>query len=358
MAAQTKTHEYLVSSTRDILRTYMGDEGYEIAESLKTLNAVMPAILAGRPADKQVSWGITRREGKFKVIILADDDTDAMIQEIVRSYGGVFVNRLTAQVHSLDPSLAKLSKSPSLPVRAAGASIGHVSGYPGTLGCFVRATKKGNWIGVISASHVLGRNNKSKTGDQILSPGHPDGPRAHSAEIGTLEDYILLPHFQSTSDNYLCCQDIALVKIANIDRYEDIPDVTEVWSPQRPNTLMPIREVIGGQAVADRLGKWVYKVGRTTGLTRGTLDIVGLQRQRIVITDRDLDEKPTERHYIYTNILAVRCEDGPFSRAGDSGALVYTEDGCAIGLVIAGTEQYSFVSPLDACLQDMQATIL
>jgi len=354
MADHTKTHEYLARSTRDVLSDYMGDEGYEIADSLKDLNALMPAVLAGRPADKQVSWGITRRDGKFKVMILADDDTDPTIQGIVRSYGGVFVNRLTAEVHSLDPTRLNVPISPLLRERTAGASIGHKSGYPGTLGCFVR---KSNWIGVISASHVLGRNNRSRKGDEILSPGSPDGPKLHSSKIGTLEDYFLLSHFENASDNYLCCQDIALVKI-DVANFGDVPKVTEVWSPQDPNTPMPIKRVIGGRDVANRLGERVCKVGRTTGLTFGILDIVGLQRQRIVIADSDPGENPTERDYVYTNILAVRCDYGPFSRAGDSGALVYTEDGCAIGIVIAGTEQYSFVSPLDACLQDMQATIL
>jgi hypothetical protein len=113
---------------------------------------------------------------------------------------------------------------------------------------------------------------------------------------------------------------------------------------------MPIKEVIGGDKVADRLEQPVYKVGRTTGLTRGILEIVGLQRQPIRIDDQ---------HYIYTNVLAVASYDNkPFSKAGDSGALVYTEDGCAIGLVIAGTDQVSYLSPLDACLRDIEATLL
>src|SRR5262249_60952420 len=114
MADHTKTHEYLARSTRDVLSDYMGDEGYEIADSLKDLNALMPAVLAGRPADKQVSWGITRRDGKFKVMILADDDTDPTIQGIVRSYGGGFVNRLTGEGQSFCVTTRKVSRFPLL----------------------------------------------------------------------------------------------------------------------------------------------------------------------------------------------------------------------------------------------------
>jgi hypothetical protein len=342
----------LARSTSDILRIYLGEEGNEIAESLKTLNLEMPALVGGpdslRPANNQVSWGITRRQREYKVIILAEEnDASRALQQLDAKYGSVFVTRVTGQAQSFDPSLASKHK-PYTPLRAVpGASIGHVQGYPGTLGCFVRSTELDSWIGVLSASHVLGRNNQSNPGESIISPGHPDGFKTKGAEIGTLADYVFLTHFQNKSDNYLCCEDVAVVKIGEA---VDLPERTVIWAPKNPDTLMPIKAVIGGQAVADRLEEPVYKVGRTTGMTRGILDIVGLQRQRVAIGDR---------HYIYTNVLAVRCEeDRPFSKAGDSGALVYTEDGYAIGLVIAGTPQYTFVSPLDACLQNMKVTLL
>jgi hypothetical protein len=353
-----RSTQYLARSTHDVLREYLRDEGAEIAENLEMINRMMPAIFSGptdlQIADKQISWGITRREGKYKVIILVEgNEIDRRLQDIDRHFSDVFVTPVNAQAHSFDPALApQIRACASLPERAPGASIAHQSGYPGTLGCFVRTTGPGDWIGVISASHVIGRNNISKKGEQILSPGPPDGAKAISNVIGTVADFIMLSHFQAPEDNYLCCVDVALVKlIVDADHMDphSLPNKTEAWSPKDPGIRMPIRNVIGGREVAERLGERVYKVGRTTGMTYGILDIVGLQRQRIVINSR---------HYIYTNVLAVKCLNGPFSKAGDSGALVYTEDGSAIGLVIAGTEEYTFVSPLDACLRDIKATLL
>jgi hypothetical protein len=355
MAISRSADQYLARSTRDVLRAYIGDEGDEIATGLERLNEVLPAVVAGpnqglRAAEKQISWGITRQEGRYKVLILSEgNEIHRAVQRLGEAYDGVFVTRLPGNAHSFDPASAiEHQRHLAMPDRAPGASIGHVSGYPGTLGCFVlTAGPNGNEIGAISASHVLGRKGQSKKGDDILSPGHPDGPRVRNAKIGVLEDFSLLTDFQDIQDNYLCCQDIALVRITDM---EEVPDRTMAWCPKDENKLISIKEVIGGREVAERLGQSVYKRGRTTGLTRGTLEIVGLQRQRIVIGGRD---------HIYTNILAVKCEDDtPFSKSGDSGALVYTEDGYPLGLVIAGTEQYSFVSPLDACLRDMKATLI
>jgi hypothetical protein len=314
----------------------------------------MPAVVGGpdqrRAAEKQISWGITRRDGCYKVLILSEgNEIHRAVQDLGEAYDGVFVTRVPGRAHSFDPASAR--KHPAhfaLPDRAPGASIAHVAGYPGTLGCFVlTAGSPGGRIGAISASHVLGRKGQSEKGDDILSPGHPDGPKIKGVKIDVLEEFSLLTDFQDESDNYLCCQDIALVNVTDM---QEFPDRTMAWCPKDEAKLIPVKGVIGGREVAERLGQPVYKRGRTTGLTRGILEIVGLQRQRIVIGGRD---------HIYTNILAVKCEDDtPFSKSGDSGALVYTEDGYPLGLVIAGTDQYSFVSPLDACLRDMKATLL
>ena len=355
MADYKDANNYLVRSTFDILTTYMGDEGAEIARRLERLNAELPPVVGGpgrlRPAEKTISWGITRRKGKFAVAILTErKEVNPILEQIEKDFGRTAIRRVMAQAHSFDPSsAADEPKHDSLPDRMPGASIGHVHGYPGTLGCFVRSHEPDPWVGAISASHVLGRNGKSTAGETILSPGHPDGPKSSDAKIGTLERFIYLTHFEDPSDNYLCCQDVAIVKLSEVDKYE-IPEVTWAWCPKEDfKRLFPIKKVIGGREVAERLGQPVYKVGRTTGPTRGILDIVGLQRQPIRID---------KRHYIYSNLLAVRCENEPFSKSGDSGALVYTEDGCAIGMVIAGTDQFTFVSPLDACLRDIKATLL
>jgi hypothetical protein len=363
MADAEDAIDYLARSTRDILTHYMGDNGTKIADCLEEFAGEMPPVVANStdegesyrlpPPEKQISWGITRKNGKFVLAILTeiqDSEANRVAERIEKNYGGLIVRRITARAHSSHPAPGFNSSIRRL---SPGASIGHVSGYPGTIGAFVRSTRENeNWTGVISASHVLGRNNKAKDGEIVISPGHPDGPKSCKNQVGTLDRFIYLTHFDEDDDphgNYLCCPDVALVRLLD-DKKHRYPDVTFVNSPEDPHNLMPIREVLGGDSVADRLEQQVYKMGRTTGLTRGVLEIIGLQRQPIRIDDKQ---------YIYTNVLAVSSDDGkPFSKPGDSGALVYTADGYAIGLVIAGTDQVSYVSPLDACLRDIEATLL
>jgi hypothetical protein len=177
--------------------------------------------------------GITRRDGRYKVLILSEgNEVHRAVQELGEAYDGVFVTRVPGRAHSFDPASAREHRPHlTLPDRAPGASIGHVAGYPGTLGCFVLTAKShGSRIGAISASHVLGRKGQSEKGDDILSPGHPDGPKVRGAKIGVLEEFSLLTDFQDESDNYLCCQDVALVNVTDM---EEFPESNNGLVPQR-----------------------------------------------------------------------------------------------------------------------------
>jgi hypothetical protein len=220
MTDREDANNYLARSTIEILTHYMGDKGAEIAACLAELTGEMPPVTGDptdeaephrlQPPEKQISWGITRRNGKFAVAILTeseDSQASRVAERIERDYGGFVVRRVTARAYSFDPARETQRYKAFVKRLTPGASIGHVAGYPGTIGCFVRSTAESeNWIGVISASHVLGRNNKSKSGDSIISPGNPDGPRISRNEIGTLDRFIILTHFEEDAPgNYLCC---------------------------------------------------------------------------------------------------------------------------------------------------------
>jgi hypothetical protein len=115
---------------------------------------------------------------------------------------------------------------------------------------------------------------------------------------------------------------------------------------------LPIKkDMLDKDALIERSGEKVYKIGRSTDLTEGILDIVGLQRQVIRL--------PDNRLYLYTDVITVeRAGRKPFSESGDSGALVYTADGYGIGFIIGGTEDMSFVSPMDVCLREIEAELI
>jgi hypothetical protein len=260
--------------------------------------------------------------------------------------------KLIGKAHSARPGGGK--RRPLASPLHPGSSIGHIQSFPGTLGCVVRGTKsREDWIGVTSASHVLSVTNTAEKGDPIIAPGHPDGPKNTGARCGSLARYTYLTHYNKAlpnSTNYLCCPDIALVKIDEAYETGELSDRTWVIEPETKQQ-MPIIGTLEGDALFDHIGEKVYKVGRTTDLTEGVIDTVHLQRQTI--------ELPDERLYLYTDVITVE-RTGPkaFSEPGDSGAIVYTREGYAIGFVIGGTDEISFISPISECMREIEAEIM
>ncbi|MCK1517334.1 hypothetical protein IVB22_33490 [Bradyrhizobium sp. 190] len=355
---------YVEAATASIFEHYLGEYGAKIANCLADANRDMPPIVRAligdssyRPqaADRQISWGVTRRDNKLKVALLvekAHSHAAEIADRIGAAYPGSVVQLTAARAHSSAPQ-AKVHRAWSL---APGSSIGHTEGFPGSIGCLVRSLEDGeDWPGLVSASHVLSKSNRAKSGDAILVPGHPDGPRISNHQCGSLARFLILPDYDQDllESNYLCCTDAALVKFERQKNCRHtLPEATYVPDPKNPDKLMAVCEVIGGDVVAERLGERVYKMGRTTGLTDGILDLVGVQRQIILISGKE---------YVYTNVLGVRQAPGrdkPFSQPGDSGSLVYTHDGKGIGLIIGGSESISWLSPLDACLTELNVKLL
>lgn len=357
---------YVEAATTSIFEHYLGEYGAKIALCLADANREMPPIVRAligensycRPqvSDRQISWGITRRDNKLKVALLVekpDSHAASVADSIEAAYQGSVIRFTAARAHSSPPQHRVPRIEWSL---APGSSIAHKEGFPGSIGCLVRSLDEGDdWPGLVSASHVLSKSNRAKSGDAILVPGHPDGPRINTNQCGSLARFLLLADYdqEALESNYLCCTDAALVKFERQKHCRHtLPDATYVPNPKVPDKLMPVCEVIGGDVVAERLGERVYKIGRTTGLTEGVLELVGVQRQIILINSKE---------YVYTNVLGVRPVPGsvtPFSQPGDSGSLVYTHDGKGIGLVIGGNEDISWLSPLDACLSELNVKLL
>lgn len=109
-------------------------------------------------------------------------------------------------------------------------------------------------------------------------------------------------------------------------------------------------------------GMNVQKVGRTTGLTRGT--IVAQSASPLPVA-YSVNEYGVRKNVYFERVYIVKTADGqPFSRSGDSGSLVVnvTPDGnrTAVGLVFAGNEQrgLSFVLPLPEILDRLGLSIV
>ena len=358
--ASSPAIRHISKATRDIIQFYIrGTVGSKIGDRLAEENENISSILTQlQQPDAQLSWGITRKNRKFSVIILVSEEggpAHRIAKDIEQGYGGIVCSQVIGSAHGIpkgwDPQNDEFKAARPLNMGIfPGASISHHVGFPGTVGCIVRSARLGeNSLGLLTASHVLSLDNIADQDDRVFVPAVQDGRGLKSEQCGTLVDYTVLPDFRSLLNgraNQFCCVDVAMVKQG--DR-APFPGQTIVPNPSDINQMMPLKGVIGGEQATRYINRPVFKLGRTTGFTVGLLNVVGLQRQPIWLN---------EKQYHYMNILAVKARKGaPFSRAGDSGALVYTKDGWALGLVIGGTDELSFVTPLDACLETMQATL-
>ena len=98
-------------------------------------------------------------------------------------------------------------------------------------------------------------------------------------------------------------------------------------------------------------GESVAKIGRTTARTQGR--VTAIEMDDVVVGYGEELGALSFDHQIEVEGLA-----GAFSRGGDSGSLVYREDGVALGLLFAGSETggsdgsgLTYCNPIDAVLE-------
>jgi hypothetical protein len=219
-----------------------------------------------------------------------------------------------------------------------GVSISHVDVTAGTLGAFVRASTGDGSPGEVHALsnwHVLAGSPDARAGDVVVQPGVADGGRAPDDRVGTLAGLVPL------EPGVTQAVDAALALL-------DDPDVDPTYPVGRVTTTAV---ALGGEAVG--------KTGRTTGVTAGR--VTAIELDDVVVGYGD-------------ELGALRFDDqievestvtGPFSRGGDSGSLVYREDGVALGLLFAGSETggtngtgLTYCNPVDVVLERLGVTLL
>ena len=299
---------------------------------------------------RRISMGLTKRDDKFVMALIVEKpeslaERKAEIASV--RYGEDVVSIVTGVAHSArvdEPSSANFE-------RTIGTSIGNIRGSPGSVGCLVTVRSKSReYLGATSAAHVLSMLNKADRGDPIISPGHPDGPNILDNKIGTLADFTFLNHYSDDEKwaNLINHADIAVVKL---DEANDWPETTLVPIPAEPSRKKKIVEVVKKEELLTYIGEKAFKMGRSSGLTVGTFDVVSIKQSPIRL--------PDGRTYIYRDMIAVKGEgDKPFSLPGDSGALVYTHDFKALGFVVGGSDTYTFVCTAAECLKSIGAKLV
>lgn len=312
------------------------------------------------PPDLQsrITWALSKKRDKYTIAIIVDKDNSwasRKAEEIRKQLPASIVKVTTGMAHSSKPvdpcSQNAIIDDEVMP----GISIGHGRGLAGTMGCLIRVkTKKhGEYIAATTAAHVIGLSKGVKEGDRIFSPAKPDcGVSLKLSNIvGEVADLSALEHYIDKDDDKPPYHsiDIAIIKLRDD---LTIPSQNYVPSPSDPvKKRIPIKTVIPADDLWKKIGKPVYKIGRTSHFTKGILEYVNIGHRLIRLRNN--------RNYLYSELIGVRWESNiPFSKPGDSGALVYSPNGEALGFVVGADDEITLCCSAEKALADFDAQLL
>lgn len=283
-----------------------------------------------------------RPDGSFALAVryrLGIPSVRSMARKVADEVGPAVDVRRTGRIHPLarrigPPVATAQAVGETRRVRPLrpGVSIAHVHVTAGTLGAFVRV---GGRLHVLSNYHVLAGSPLARVGDVVVQPGPADGGRVPDDRVGTLAATVPLhPGRPARVD----------AAIALLD--DDEVDATYPVGRVTTTAVATGTELVG-------------KIGRTTGVTAGR--ITAIEMDDVVVGYGDeLGDLAFDGQ-----IEVESTGSGPFSRGGDSGSLVYRQDGVAIGLLFAGSETggkngsgLTYVNPIDAVLGALDAHLL
>lgn len=213
---------------------------------------------------------------------------------------------------------------------APGSSIGHARVTAGTLGAFVEEAKGGGRF-VLSNNHVLADEDRAQKGDPVLQPGRADGGRAPADVVARFERAVRLRKSGNRVD-------------AALARLEDGVEFDAA-------RLHGLGALLEPRALPLEPGDRVAKLGRTTGMTRGIVSAIEVDR---VIVGYEQGEKRFDDQLEISPLGRA-----PFSRGGDSGSLIVDLERHPSALLFAGNDADStYAHPLAAVLAALRVRLL
>jgi len=213
----------------------------------------------------------------------------------------------------------------------------------GTIGCRVT---DGTDVYALSNNHVYALENVALVGSNVLQPGRYDTYCETNEDdvIGTLFDFepIVFYDTENPPDPIPTNEIDAAIAEIIIDETTG-PRVDKATPDDGYGT--PSSTIFGG----DLLDLEVQKYGRTTGLTKGTITEVNF-------IGNIGYSSGTAR---FVGQIVIIAPKGRFSRRGDSGSLIVTDDEYRnpVGLLFAGGGRWTIANPIDAVLEAFEVTI-
>jgi hypothetical protein len=252
----------------------------------------------------------------------------------IKVTGEIFA--LREHINAVAGNVKPTSKFPMpVPIGVSTGNAGECSA--GTIGARVKDAA-GN-VYALSNNHVYALENDAPIGSTILQPGLYDTRcrTGQSNVIGTLYDFKRIDF--AGGDNVVDAA-VASSSTAQLD------NATPSGGYGKPDSLT-YTQTTGNPPF---IGQSVMKYGRTTRLTTGTIN--GINVTLSVCYNSACSLKA-----VFTDQIAVGSNS--FSRAGDSGSLIVSNDANAypIGLLFAGGGGITFANPIDAVLNSFKVSI-
>jgi hypothetical protein len=236
-----------------------------------------------------------------------------------------------------------------------GISIGHYKITAGTFGAVVRDRRTGQRL-LLSNNHVFANSNDAKLSDPILQPGPSNGGTAPGDVIATLERFKAIYFGEDLPPSSIPIEILRMAQTLGLDwllkkiglqkptyNLVDAAVARPVDDSQISDEIMDIGKISGTKEA--QLGMKVRKSGRTTGLTTGTVMVMG-------VTFR-IGYGPGKMARFENQVMTTA-----MSKPGDSGSLVVADDSLqAVGLLFGGSEQATIFSPIQAVMDALDITL-
>lgn len=292
---------------------------------------------------RSIALGVTRHRGEYRLAVRVQRVSllqSTLMERLTRQAKGEVDVRIIGR-------LDKRAKTPAVPWYQAnvrplqiGASVGHVDVTAGSIGAFVRRSNK---VHVLSNNHVLANENAATTGDWVLQRAAFDGGKQPAERVARLRFWVKL---KTTGRNFV---DAALAAVESGMEHDAARLRGLVNGKDR--TLAGL-----GPDFIDE-GETVFKIGRTTGVTRGRVTAFDLDN---VIVNYDVG------NLRFDNQIEIEGTGSQtFSDGGDSGSMIVNADMQAVALLFAGGEVgganglgLTYANPMHRVLADVKATLL
>jgi len=284
-------------------------------------------------------------DGRVAVMVLAT--TDAAASKLPRELDGVpVVVRMTDKIVAMR-STSVSHKARQTPPIQLGTSGGWrydlANGYccAGTLGALINV---GGQLRILSNYHVLEAD--------IVSGGN--------SRVATNGDPVIQPGLIDVSCSASSAQNVATLVVSRSlpNSNVDASSATIIAGMVAENGAILEVGTLSAQTIAASVGQAVKKSGRTTGLTRSTVD--GLNGTVSVAYENECAGGQAFTK-TFTGQIIVKNKASKFLGAGDSGSLMVQDVSTnprAIGLLFAGSTSLAVANPIDEVLSFFHASMV